>query len=250
MSSQNSSSVIKFLIPAAFIGVGAYLYKDQILLWLYPDEYINVGGVIRKRGVTEKPAYQYTNQPAQGRINLDSNGITDRNPTLPLPTQNVSVPNTIDLPGGNILLVPAPSTDSPWTGSGLTSPLDAYKGPTMSGLSGSDLSYRGLPDTGNGLSQRNSPQVVGTIDPTVPIPEVLNTIGGTFQHLNEGNLSRSYPTPPGPDIISTVLPAIGQTLSNTIDQLNGNVSLASNNLPNLPNTVPVPTIDNGGGFAY
>ena len=55
-------------------------------------------------------------------LTLTHNGIADISPVLPLPHYDASVPNAIDLPGGNVLLLPAPSSKDDFASSGYMIP--------------------------------------------------------------------------------------------------------------------------------
>ena len=53
-----------------------------------------------------RDTYRYS---ADAKPRLSNYGIDEVDPILPLPTDNVSVANTIDLPNGRVIIVPPPS---------------------------------------------------------------------------------------------------------------------------------------------
>jgi hypothetical protein len=118
------SDLSSYAIPALTAGFGYMVSKDNRmrntlvgagaglgLMFVFNYTASNdVNNFLNNRRLNG-PAPTYADRDtALANLTLTPNGIADLNPVLPRPTETVDVPNAIDLPGGKVLLIPAPTS--------------------------------------------------------------------------------------------------------------------------------------------
>ena len=111
----SANSLMSYAIPSGFAFGGFLVSKQNRLNNAIIGGMLGFGLVYYLNRSTEtsimnayadRGSYKYA---SGAKPNVSSSGITDLDPILPLPTETVDQPNTVDLLDGGVLLIPPPS---------------------------------------------------------------------------------------------------------------------------------------------